>query len=98
MEYNGWHFAVDADAVSSKNFQELHLLNFVNLRCVPLNETALVVVIAWNRAGPKPLFKPMVTQFTDSYMVKNMSKNKKTLFQFGTMKNKLTAALISYKY
>ena len=51
------------------------------------NETALVVVIAWNRAGPKPLFKPMVTRSTDSHMVKNKSKNKKTLFKFGTVKN-----------
>ena len=65
----------------------MHLLNFVNGRCVPWNETALVVVIAWNRTGPKPLFKPMVTQFTDSHMVKNKSKNKKILFKFGTVKN-----------
>ena len=62
-------------------------MNFVNGRCVPWNETALVVVIAWNRTGRKPLFKPMVTQFTDSHMVKNKSKNKKTLFKFGTVKN-----------
>ena len=43
--------------------------------------------IAWNRTGSKPLFKPMVTKFTDSHMVKNKSKNKKTLFKFGTVKN-----------
>ena len=54
---------------------------------MPWNEKALVMVIAWNRAGPKPLFKPMVTQFTESHMVKNKSKNKKTLFRFGTVKN-----------
>ena len=29
----------------------------------------------------------MVTQFTDSQMVKNRSKNKKTLFKFGTVEN-----------
>ena len=73
------------------------LLNFVNRRCVPKNETvALAVEIAWNRTGPKPLFKPMVTQFTNSYMVKNKSKNKKTLLdKVGREKNNKTAALIS---
>ena len=39
------------------------------------------------RAGPKPSIKPMITQFTDSHMDKNKSKNKKTLFKFGTLKN-----------
>ena len=48
---------------------------------MPWNETALVVVIAWKRAGPKPLFKPMVTQFTDPHMVKNKSKNIKNFIQ-----------------
>ena len=33
------------------------------------------------------IYKLMVTQFTDSHMVKNKSKNKKTLFKFGTLKN-----------
>ena len=40
-----------------------------------------------NRMGPKPLFKPIVTKFTDSHMVNNKSKNKKTLLKFGTVKN-----------
>ena len=29
----------------------------------------------------------MVTQFNDAHMVKNKSKNKKTLFKFGAVKN-----------
>ena len=33
------------------------------------------------QSGTKPLFKPMVTQFTNSHMVKNKSTNKKTLSQ-----------------
>ena len=38
----------------------------------------------------------MVTQFTNSYMVKNKSKNKKTLLdKVGREKNNKTAALIS---
>ena len=68
-----------------------------NGRCVPRNGTALVLVIAWNRTGPKLLFKPVVIQFTDPYMAKNKSKNKKTLFKFGTVNNNKTVALISNK-
>ena len=30
--------------------------------------SALVTTMAWRRAGGKPLFKPMMIQFTDAYM------------------------------
>ena len=32
------------------------------------NKLALDQVMAWRRAGNKPLPKPMLTQFTDAYM------------------------------
>ena len=32
------------------------------------NNAALVQVMAWRRTGDKPLFEPMLTQFTDAYM------------------------------
>ena len=37
-------------------------------RNVIANKPALVQVMAWRRAGDKPLPEPMVTQFTDAYM------------------------------
>ena len=32
-------------------------------------KTALVQVMAWRRIGGKPLPEPMMTQFTDTYML-----------------------------
>ena len=32
------------------------------------NESALVQVVAWRRAGDKPLPEPMLTQFVDAYL------------------------------
>ena len=32
------------------------------------NTSALVQVMAWRRAGDKPLPEPIMTQFTDAYM------------------------------
>ena len=32
------------------------------------NKLALVRVMAWHRAGDKPLHEPMLTQFIDAYM------------------------------
>ena len=34
-----------------------------------INKPALVQVMAWRRAGDKPIFEPMLTQFTDTYML-----------------------------
>ena len=32
------------------------------------NESVLVQVMAWHRAGDKPLSEPMMTLFTEAYM------------------------------
>ena len=44
----------------------------ISLKFVPRspidNKAALVQVMAWCRTGDKPLPKPMMTQFTDTYM------------------------------
>ena len=32
------------------------------------NIPALVQIMAWRQTGVKPLFEPMLAQFTDSYM------------------------------
>ena len=44
----------------------------ISLKFVPRgpidNKPALAQVIAWCRAGDKPLLEPMLTQFTDVYM------------------------------
>ena len=43
----------------------------ISLKYVPKgiidNKSALVQVMAWRRAGDKPLPEPMLTQFTDAY-------------------------------
>ena len=36
--------------------------------CLIDNTSALVQVMAWRRAGDKPLPEAMMTQFTDAYM------------------------------
>ena len=44
----------------------------ISLKYVPWspidNKPALVQVMAWRKAGDKPLHEPMRTKFTDSYM------------------------------
>ena len=44
----------------------------ISLKLVPKspidNKPALVQVMAWRRAGDKPLPEPMMTQLTDAYM------------------------------
>ena len=44
----------------------------ISLKIVPRgpidNKSALVQVMAWRRAGDKPLPLPMLTQFTGAYM------------------------------
>ena len=43
--------------------------HFKFVRKVPTdNKLALVRVMAWHRAGDKPLHEPMLTQFIDAYM------------------------------
>ena len=32
------------------------------------NKSVLVQIMAWCQTGSKPLFEPMLTQFTDAYM------------------------------
>ena len=34
----------------------------------PIDNTALVQVMAWHRTGDRPLPEPMMIQFTDAYM------------------------------
>ena len=44
----------------------------ISVRLIPRspigNKPALVQVMAWRRAGDKPLPKPMLTQFTNAYL------------------------------
>ena len=84
-----WYWNIMADTLQSMPMRFLPRTCIFNcIYWILLTEgVSHGMVIAWNRTGPTPLFKPMVTQFTDSHMVKNKSKNKKTLFKFGTMKN-----------
>ena len=68
---NGRHFTVD-------NFKHI-LMNEkfcisirISLKVIPNslidNESALIQVMAWRRAGDKPLPEPLLTHFTDAYM------------------------------
>ena len=45
----------------------------ISLKCVPRspidNKPALIQVVVWRRIGDKPLPEPMMTQFTDAYML-----------------------------
>ena len=45
----------------------------ISLKCVPRsptdNKPALVQVMAWRWTGDKPLSEPMLTQFTDAYIL-----------------------------
>ena len=33
------------------------------------NVSALVQIMAWHQEGDKPLYEPMMVQFTDAYML-----------------------------
>ena len=48
------------------------ILIWIWMRVVPKgpidNESALVQMMAWCQTGEKPLFEPMMTQFTDAYI------------------------------
>ena len=52
--------------------EQFRILIQISLKFVPRGPIdynwALVQVMAWRRAGDKPLSEPMLTQFTDAYM------------------------------
>ena len=59
----------------------------ISLKFVPrsqVHKSALVHVMAWHRAGDKPLPEPMLTQFTGAYMrhLREMSEKKKQNIRF----------------
>ena len=64
-----------ADNISKCIFmnEKFYILIQISLRFVPKgpidNKSAFVQVMAWHRAGDKPLPEPMLTQFTAAYML-----------------------------
>ena len=66
--------AILAEDICKCNFlnENYRILIQTSLKFVPRspinNKPALVQVMAWHRAGNKPLSDPMLTQFTDVYM------------------------------
>ena len=68
---NGYHFADDIfkSIFMNENFGTLILISLKFVPKCPIdNDSALVQVTAWRRAGDKPLPEPMLTQFSDAYM------------------------------
>ena len=67
--------AILADDIFKCIFLNLNvkILIKISLKLVPRgsidNKPALVQLMAWRRTGDKPLSKPMLTQFTDAYML-----------------------------
>ena len=53
--------------------ENYRILIGISLKSIPMspidNKPALVQVMAWRRTGDKPLSEPMLTQFTDAYML-----------------------------
>ena len=68
---NGRHFADDMFKRIFLN-ENIWILNKISLKYVPWglidNMSALVQIMAWRRPGYKPLFEPMLIQFTNAYM------------------------------
>ena len=68
---NGRHFADDISRCIFVN-EKFCILIKVSLKFVakiPIdNNTALVQIMAWRRAGDKPLSEPIPAQFTDAYL------------------------------
>ena len=67
--------AAISQTTTSSAFSLIQICDFfiqISLKFVPKglieNRTALVQVMAWRRAGDRPLLKPMLTQFTDAYI------------------------------
>ena len=52
--------------------ENILISNKISLKYVPWvlidNMSALVQIMAWRRPGDKPLFEPMLNQFTDANM------------------------------
>ena len=68
---NGHHFADDifTRILVNENFCNLIKIsqNFIPKGPID-NNLALVQIMAWRRIGDKPIFEPLLTQFTDAYM------------------------------
>ena len=58
---------VQAHFCEWKYFKEIYLKFKCVLWVLFDNMSALVQIMAWRRPGDKPLFEPMLTQFTDAY-------------------------------
>ena len=71
-ERNGRHFADDIFRCIFVN-EKFCLLIQIPLKFVPKGQidykSVLVRVMAWRRTGDRPLPEPMLTQFTDAYML-----------------------------
>ena len=69
---NSRHFADNIFRCIFMN-QKLCILIEISLKCVPNspidNNPALILIMAWRRLGNKPLSEPMLTRFTDAYML-----------------------------
>ena len=71
--------AILADDIFKRNFlnANFRISIQISLKFVPNgpidNTSASVQVVAWRRAGDKPLPEAMMTQFTDTYMRGEMS-------------------------
>ena len=55
-------FLNESDRIPIRIWLKCVLRSTINIK------PALVQVMAWRRAGDKPLPEPMLTQFTDAYM------------------------------
>ena len=68
---NGRHFADNIFKYIFLN-ENIWIPIKISLKFVPKglinNIPALVQIMAWRRLGDKPLFEPVLTQFTDAYM------------------------------
>ena len=69
-EQNGRHFAADTFKCI---FVNENLFFQISLKFVPKgpinNKPALVQLMAWRQTGDMPLPEPMLTQFSDAYML-----------------------------
>ena len=66
---NGRHFADDIFKCIFVN-EKFRILIKISLKFVPrgpIDNPALVSIMAWRRIGDKPLSEPMLTQFIDAY-------------------------------
>ena len=67
--------AILADDISKRPYlnEILRILIEISLKVVPKgpidNNPVLVEIMTWRRIGDKPLSEPMLTRFTDAYML-----------------------------